>query len=121
MARRMERIATPDRTQRLLDALGLATRAGRIRIGVEAVDRSIRRGEAHAVVVAGDAPARVQRRIESLLRSTRVPYKVVLDGDRLGRAVGRDRVVALALTDRSLGDKVVELASAVAGSVRRRV
>jgi ribosomal protein L7Ae-like RNA K-turn-binding protein len=50
-----------------------------------------------------------------LLSHRSIPHKVVLDGERLGRAIGRDRVVALAITDESLGRRVLELAEAVEG------
>jgi ribosomal protein L7Ae-like RNA K-turn-binding protein len=96
-----------------LNGLGLAARAGHVRIGADAVVRSVRKRQARAVVIAGDAPPSVRRRLERLLSSSGVPHTVVLDGDRLGRAVGRSRVVAVAVTDRSLGRRVLELAGAV--------
>jgi ribosomal protein L7Ae-like RNA K-turn-binding protein len=100
---------------RLLGGLGLAARAGRVRVGADAVGRSIRNREAALVVIAGDAPQYVRRKIERLLSSRSLPHVVVLDGDQLGRAVGRERVVTLAVTDESLGRRVLELAERVAG------
>lgn len=84
-------------------------------MGAEAVGRSIERDEARAVVIAADAPSVVRRRLERLLRSRTLPHTVVMDGDRLGRAVGRKRVVVLAVTDASLGRRVIELAQEVTG------
>ncbi|NIN70871.1 MAG: 50S ribosomal protein L7ae [Gemmatimonadetes bacterium] len=98
---------------RLLGSLGLAARAGRLRVGIDAVAQSVSRGDAAAVVVAGDAPENVRRKLERLVTGDAPPKVVVLDGERLGRAVGRERVVVMAVTDRSLGDRVVELAEAV--------
>lgn len=103
----------PSASERLLSGLGFAARAGRLRIGVDAVGRSIRRGEARAVVIAGDAPERVWNSIVRLVEAGRPPIIKVLDGDRLGHAVGRERVVAIAVTDVSLGRRVVELAKVV--------
>ena len=99
----------------MLSGLGLAARAGRLRIGTEAVDRSIRSGEAMAVVIAGDAPLAVRKKLERLLNLRSLRYKVVLDGDVLGGAVGRERVVSLAITDMSLGRQVLKLAEEVEG------
>ncbi len=79
------------------------------------MNQSIRGGKAVAVVAAGDAPRAVLERLEGLLASTPVPYHVVLDGDRLGAAVGRGRVVALAITERSLGQRVMDLAEELEG------
>ncbi len=106
---------TPEAASRLLRGLGLARRAGQLRVGVDAVQRAIRRSEAVAVVIAGDAPPQVRRRFQRLLGPRGLPHTVVLDGDQLGRAVGRERVVALAVTDKSLGHRVLELAQALKG------
>lgn len=115
--RRRMSVATKadDAPARLLSGIGLAARAGRVRVGFEAVSRSIRRGEARAVVIAVDAPSYVERRLKRALTAQRVPCRVVLEADHLGRAVGRERVVALAVTDTSLGRRVLELAEAVEG------
>lgn len=99
--------------KRLLGGLGLAARAGRVKVGLDSVGQTIRRGEARAVVIAADAPNSVRRKLEALLSNRAIPHSVVLDGDRLGKAVGRQRVVVLALTDDSLGQRVIDLAVAV--------
>lgn len=109
----MSRTSESEAASRLLGGLGLAARAGRLRLGMEAVAGAVRRGEAAAVVVAGDAPERVRRKLDRLLSGDAPPRVVVLDGGLLGRAVGRERVVVMAVTDKSLGGRVVELAKAV--------
>ena len=111
----MSRTSESEAAGRLLSGLGFAARAGHLRFGFAAVTRSVKGGEAAAVVIAGDAPESVRRRLERTLRDDGPPKVVVLDGERLGRAVGRERVVLMAVTDRSLGDRVVELAEAVEG------
>ncbi len=111
MSRRIESEAAG----RLLSGLGFAARAGRLAVGLDAVRRSLRSGNAVAVVIAGDAPARVRRQLARLESADGPPHIVVLDAERLGRAVGRERVVVMAVTDRSLGHRVVELAEAVEG------
>jgi ribosomal protein L7Ae-like RNA K-turn-binding protein len=101
--------------ERFLAGLGLAARAGYLRVGYDAVNRSLRSGEAAVVVVAGDAPADVRRRLARLADPAGPPQLVILDGNRLGRAVGRGRVVVMAVTEQSLGRRVVELAEEVEG------
>jgi ribosomal protein L7Ae-like RNA K-turn-binding protein len=82
---------------------------------MDAVAQSLSCGEAAVVVVAGDAPEKVRRKLERLLADAAPPKVVVLDGERLGRAVGRERVIVMAITDNALGERVVELAEAVEG------
>ncbi len=100
---------------RLLSGLGFAARARRLRVGPDAVIRAIRSAEAAVVVIAGDAPESVYRRLSRLAVAKRLPHVRALDGDCLGKALGRQRVVALALTDESLGKRVLELAAEVEG------
>ncbi len=99
----------------MLSGLGMALRAGRLRVGLEAVQQSVRGNRARAVVIAGDAPEKLRRRLERLLASEEVPFAVVMDGDQLGQAVGRARVVVLAITSDTLGKRVLELAKEVEG------
>lgn len=88
-----------------------------MRFGVDAVGKAIRGGDAAAIVLAEDAPEYVRRRVTGLLGSHPLPMaRVALDGDRLGRAVGRERVVVLAITDGSLGRRIMELAVEVRAS-----
>ncbi len=109
------RIGEREPVRRVLASLGLAARAGGLRIGTEAVRRSIRAGEATAVVIAGDASPRVRIRLVKLADARSLAHRVILDSQRLGRAVGRARVVALAVTDRSLGRRVLELMEELEG------
>lgn len=107
MRAKSKKIEAPER---MLSGLGLAARAGRLRVGYDAVTRAARRGEARAVVIAADAPKALRAKLERLLTARGVPHLVLLDGDRLGRAVGRERVVVLAVTDVNIGRRVLELA-----------
>ncbi len=104
-----------DAAERLLKGLGLAARAGCLRIGTEAASRAVKKGQAVALVIAGDAPDYVHIRLAGLASGRSLPHRTILDGDALGGAVGRARVVALAITDESLGRRVLELAEAVQG------
>lgn len=108
MGRRSEK---RDAADRLLKGLGLAARAGSVRVGMDAVSQAIATGRAAAIVIAGDAPRSVVEKLNGKSR----PGQVVVDGDALGHAIGRERVVALAITDESLGRRVIELAEAVSG------
>jgi ribosomal protein L7Ae-like RNA K-turn-binding protein len=107
--------AVSEAANRLQGSIGLAARAGRIKVGYDAVTAAVRDGAAFAVVVAGDAPEDVKNKLERFLTAHDVPFRVVLDGDRLGRSIGRERSIALAITDGSLGRRVIELAKELEG------
>lgn len=99
---------------RLLGALGLAARAGHVALGAEAAEQAVLAGTAEGVIVAADAPERIRRRFDRLLSERAPDHKVVvLEGERLGHALGGRRVVAVALTDAALARKILALAEAV--------
>lgn len=100
----------------MLKSLGLAARAGRVRVGMDAVHQAVATGRAVAIVIAGDAPGSVYKELSARSRIEALPGRVGLDGDALGRAIGRERVVALAITDEFLGRRVIEMAEAVVAS-----
>lgn len=111
----MSRPAASDAAARLLSGIGFAARAGRLKIGYDAVNAAVNNSEAVAVLVAGDAPESVKRKVERILESRSVPSRTVLSGDQLGQSIGRERVVVLAVTDRSLGRQVIDLAEELQG------
>lgn len=106
----------PEAVDRLLKSLGLAARAGRVRVGVDAVFQAVATGRAAAIVIAGDAPRTVFAKLSAGSQTSGRPGRVGVDGDALGRAIGRERVVALAITDEFMGRRVIELAEAVVAS-----
>ena len=80
---------------------------------MDAVGQSIRRKEAKVIVIAGDAPELVRKKVERIVAQRGLSLRVVLDGDRLGHALGRPRAVVIAVTDAALGRHVLQLAEDV--------
>jgi ribosomal protein L7Ae-like RNA K-turn-binding protein len=87
--------------------LGLARRAGAVAPGTEAVRRAIRVGEAHLIVVAGDASSVQLDKIRTTLHDRSIPRVVLGDRNMLGAAVGLAALSAVAVTNRSLADQLV--------------
>ena len=105
----------PDRApdQALLDLLGLAARAGGIIRGTDAVRGGIRKGEVVLAILASDGSPTQLRKLTPLLEARGVPYRVLLDRERLGSAVGRGPLSAVGLTNRGFAKRAAELASAL--------
>lgn len=94
-----------------LGALGLARRAGRAAVGTRAVREAARAGRVRAVVLAGDASPGARRRVEKGLQDG-TPIVSLADRERLGRAVGRETVTVVAVTDAGLAARVTAAAAA---------
>jgi len=88
--------------------LGLARRAGAVAPGTEAVRRAVRDGEARLIVVASDASSVQLDKIRGTLQDGSIPWVTLGDRNTLGGAVGLAELSALAVTDRSLGDRLAE-------------
>lgn len=97
----------------LLDLLGLATRAGGLISGTDAVRGGIRKGEVAFAILAADGSPTQLRKLTPLLEARGVPYRVLLDQARLGGAIGRGPLSAIGLTGRSFAGRAAELAAAL--------
>lgn len=105
-------------SDKALGLLGLARRAGGVAPGTEAAKEAVRRGQAFLVWMAEDASETQLEKLSRVLGQRAVP--IVVQGDRvtLGAAVGRSALSAVAVTDRSLAERLVaELAASAGGLV----
>ena len=87
--------------------LGLARRAGAVAPGTEAVRRAIREGEALLILMAGDASSVQMDKIRKTLHDRPIPQVILGDRNTLGAAVGLAAVSAVAVTNRSLADRLL--------------
>ena len=95
------------RTSSALRLLGLARRAGAVAPGTEAVRQAIRAGEAELILMAEDASSVQMAKIRTTLHDRSIPQAVLGDRNTLGAAIGFAEVSAVAVTDRSLADRLV--------------
>jgi ribosomal protein L7Ae-like RNA K-turn-binding protein len=84
--------------EKLLGLLGLARRAGRLAVGFSAVEQMVRRGEAPLVVVATDAGASQLGKIRRW-DNLRGLVDDALTAAELARAMGRDKLVVVGVSD----------------------
>lgn len=101
----MSRRATEDDA---LSLAGLARRAGAVVLGTEATRRAVRSGEALCVLTARDASPTQSKKVTGLARERRVPHRVVADRRALGAALGSASLSAVAVTDPSFAQQILE-------------
>ncbi len=92
----------------VLSFLGLASRAGEVSAGTERTRQALREGRAHLVLTAGDASTAQLEKVAGLIRHNDVPRRAVADRARLGRAIGRSPVSAVAVTAASFAQQLLE-------------
>lgn len=118
----MTPIGPKDGPDEALSLLGLARRAGAVRIGAEATGVALRKGTARFVLLAGDASEVQKEKILRVLRHRDVPSYGIRSGDALGAALGEGPLTAVAVTDAGFAERLDRLLSARGedGSVKRR-
>jgi predicted RNA-binding protein YlxR (DUF448 family) len=88
---------------RCVDLIGLARRAGTVWQGFDQVEAALREGRVALLVQASDAAADGVRKLAGVARGVRVVR--VLDRAEIGRALGREAAVHVALAAGGLADK----------------
>ena len=79
--------------------LGLAKRAGKAVSGTDAVIARIKSGEAQLVVISEDASSGTKKRISDKCKSYNADYIFYGNCDDVGKSIGVDNCVAVAITD----------------------
>ena len=91
-----------------LRLLGLARRAGAVAPGTEAVRRAVRDGEALLILMAEDASSVQLKKLRTTRDDGSIPRVTLGDRATLGAAVGRSKLSAVAVTQSSFADRLVE-------------
>lgn len=93
----------------ILGMIGLARRAGKIESGRDAVRRSVGRGEARLIVLAGDAAPRTRKGFEQLAGDTGIPVIVFGTRDSLGTVMGKQSRSVVAVTDENFARGIIRM------------
>ncbi len=86
-------------------------------VGADAIRSAMERKPVSAIVVARDAGRNARARLGEILEE--VPTVTVGTKDELGSALGRGVAALVAVTDRELGSRIVDLAGGPEVSGRR--
>jgi uncharacterized protein len=100
-------------TQRCIDAIGLARRAGLVVAGFERVSEAVRGGKAAALLAAIDGAEGGRRKLHGLGRG--LPLICVLTAAEIGAAFGREHVVNASLGSGPLCRRLLSDAQKLAG------
>lgn len=94
--------------QKIIQLLGLATRAGKVVTGEELVVREVQAKRARLVIISEDASANTMKKITDKCSFFNVEKHVFGDRVLLGHAVGKESRVVLAITDAGFSSKFSE-------------
>ena len=94
---------------KILNMIGLAVRAGKVKFGVFSASLACDKGQAQLVVIPSDLGGSNKRSIEGKCKSTLTPIIVVGDKEALSKACGRENVTAVAICDENFKSAILKL------------
>lgn len=95
--------------QQIINFLGLATRARKTVTGEELVIREVRRQQAKLVILANDASANTEKKVNDKCASFNVDLVVFGNRYDLGNAIGKEARVVIAIMDQGFAKKMASL------------
>ncbi len=95
--------------QKILQLLGLATRARMVVTGEDLVIREVQNGKARLVIVSNDASENTMKKITDKSTFFNVEKHVFGSREELGHAIGKESRVLLAIMNAGFANKLSEL------------
>lgn len=92
-----------------MSLLGLANRARKITSGEELAVKDIKNGKAKLVLLSADASANTAKKVTDKCKSYGVPFKIIENREMLGRAIGKETRVVVAILDAGFAKKLLTL------------
>ncbi len=96
-------------SNKYLNMLGLAHRAGKCTTGEESIIKDIRMQRAKLVILASDTGPQTRKKIIDKCNFYKVPYKIAADRETLSHAIGQSQRVAIAILDAGFAAKITSL------------
>jgi ribosomal protein L7Ae-like RNA K-turn-binding protein len=89
--------------------LGLANRARKVVSGEDLVIKEVRNARAKLVLLTEDASSNTAKKVTDKCNYYKVPYKKVSNRAVLGRSIGKESRVVVAVTDQGFANKLISL------------
>lgn len=102
--------------KKILNLLGLATKAGKISSGEFMTEKSVKDGRASLVIVSEDASENTRKMFLNMCTYYKVPIYVFGKKEELGHAMGKELRASLAIVDTGFSKALVKLMEPNGGS-----
>ena len=94
------------RSDPALQMVSIATKAGKVKSGEFAVEKSIKEGTAFLVLVAGDASENTKKNFTEMCNYRDIPCIIYKDSEALGGSCGKPFRMSVAICDRGLAETI---------------
>ena len=98
-----------NKDSRVLGLLGIATKAGAMTFGTEAVKESIESKKAKLVIVANDASDKTIDNFIFICKNNKLPIIKFGTIDTLSKAIGKPNKAVISIKDRNLSEEIYKI------------
>lgn len=105
-----------DSRQKVLNLIGLATKAGKTASGEFSTEKAVKTGKARLVIVSEEASDNTKKMFTNMCTYYKVPICVFGGKEELGRAMGKEMRASMAVLDEGLANAVGRQMKLIGGS-----
>lgn len=105
-----------DNRKKILNLIGLATKAGKIASGEFSTEKAVKSGKAHLVIVSEEASDNTKKMFFNMCTYYQVPIYYFGGKNELGHAMGKEMRASLAIVDEGLAGVIVKQMNINGGS-----
>ena len=102
--------------KKLLNLIGLATKAGKTVSGEFSTEKAVKTGKAYFVIVSEEASANTKKMFPNMCTYYKVPIYYFGGKEELGHAMGKQFRASLAVTDEGLSKAIMKQMNLNGGS-----
>ena len=97
-----------DNRQKILNLVGLATKAGKTASGEFSTEKAVKSGKAHLVIVSEEASDNTKKMFTNMCTYYKVPLYFFGTKEELGHSMGREMRASAAVLDSGLAKALVK-------------
>ena len=105
-----------DNRQKVLNLIGLATKAGKTASGEFSTEKAVKTGKASLVIVSEEASDNTKKMFSNMCTYYKVPLYMLGEKEELGHAMGKEMRASLAILDEGLATAVEKQMKLIGGS-----
>ncbi|WP_143321248.1 ribosomal L7Ae/L30e/S12e/Gadd45 family protein [Clostridium sp. HBUAS56010] len=105
-----------DNRQKILNLIGLATKAGKTASGEFMTEKSVKTGKASLVIVSEEASENTKKMFTNMCTYYQIPIYFFASKNELGRAMGKEMRASLVIVDNGFAKAVMKLMNTMVGS-----
>ena len=97
-----------DNRQKILNLIGLATKAGKTASGEFSTEKAVKGGTAHLVIVSEEASDNTKKMFRNMCKYYEVPMEIFATKEELGHWIGKAYRASICILDEGFAKSIVK-------------